>query len=169
MTDAVVVLNAGSSSIKFSLFALVDGDLALLARGQAEGLFTSPRFIAKDAADAVVAERSWGDGTQLGHEGALDHLVLFLRGNFAQHHLAAVGHRVVHGGVAYGAPVLVDAAVVAELEKLVPLAPLHQPHNLAPIRALLERLPDMPQVACFDTAFHRGQPALAQAFALPRA
>jgi acetate kinase len=169
MSDAVVVVNAGSSSIKFSLFALVDDDLALLARGQAEGLFTSPRFIAKDAADGVVAERAWGDGAQLGHGGALDHLVSFLRENFSGYSLAAVGHRVVHGGLSYGEPVRVDADVVAELEKLVPLAPLHQPHNLAPIRMLLERLPEMPQVACFDTAFHRGQPAVAQAFALPKA
>jgi acetate kinase len=169
MSDAVVVVNAGSSSIKFSLFALVDDDLALLARGQAEGLFTSPRFIAKDAADGVVAERAWGDGAQLGHGGALDHLVSFLREHFSGYSLAAVGHRVVHGGLSYGEPVRVDADVVAELEKLVPLAPLHQPHNLAPIRMLLERLPEMPQVACFDTAFHRGQPAVAQAFALPKA
>ena len=168
MVDAIAVLNAGSSSIKFSLFALIEDELDLVARGQAEGLFTSPRFVAKDANDRVLGERSWGDGHKLGHEGALDHLVAFLRDNFAGHRLAAVGHRVVHGGLAYGAPVRADATVVAALEKYVPLAPLHQPHNLAPIRALLERSPAMPQVACFDTAFHRGQPGVAQAFALPK-
>ncbi len=167
--DAIAVLNAGSSSIKFSLFVESDGELALSARGQAEGLFTSPRFVAKDAAGQVLGERSWGDGVRLGHDGALDHLVSFLRTNLSQHRLVAVGHRVVHGGLEYAEPLRVDATVLAALEKYVPLAPLHQPHNLAPIRALLERAPELPQVACFDTAFHRGQPAVAQAFALPKA
>ena len=166
--DAVAVLNAGSSSIKFSLFTAAGDELALVARGQAEGLFTSPRFIAKDAQGRSLGERSWGEGVQLGHGGALDHLVAFLRTDFSQHRLVAVGHRVVHGGLAYSAPVRVDATVLAALEKLVPLAPLHQPHNLAPIRALIELAPALPQVACFDTAFHRGQPAVAQAFALPK-
>ncbi len=167
--DAVAVINAGSSSIKFSLFTAVAGELALAARGQIEGLFTSPRFAAKDTDGAVIAEKSWGDGVQLGHGGALDHLVSFLRAQFTEHRLAAVGHRVVHGGLEFSKPVRVDAAVVAALEKFVPLAPLHQPHNLAPIRALLERAPTLPQVACFDTAFHHGQPPVAQAFALPKA
>ena len=167
--DAVAVLNAGSSSIKFSLFTATGGELELVARGQAEGLFTSPRFVAKDADGRILAEKSWGDGVQLGHDGALDHLVAFLRTDFAQHRLVAVGHRVVHGGLEYSKPVRVDAAVLAALEKFVPLAPLHQPHNLAPIRALMERAPALPQVACFDTAFHHGQPPVAQAFALPKA
>jgi acetate kinase len=166
--DAVAVLNAGSSSIKFSLFAAVGGDLALLARGQAEGLLTSPRFIAKDDVGNVLAERSWGEGVQLGHTGALDHIVAFVRTNFSAYRLVAVGHRVVHGGLDYGQPIRIDATAMAALEKLVPLAPLHQPHNLAPIRAMLERAPAMPQVACFDTAYHRAQPPVAQAFALPR-
>ena len=93
--DAVAVLNAGSSSIKFSLFTAADDELALVARGQAEGLFTSPRFIAKDAQGRSLAERSWGEGVRLGHGGALDHLVAFLRTDFSQHRLVAVGHRVV--------------------------------------------------------------------------
>ena len=167
--DAIAVLNAGSSSIKFSLFVESDGKLALSARGQAEGLFTAPRFVAKDAAGQVLGERSWGEGVRLGHDGALDHLVSFLRTSLSQHRLAAVGHRVVHGGLEYAEPLRVDATVLAALEKYIPLAPLHQPHNLAPIRALLARAPELPQVACFDTAFHRGQPAVAQAFALPKA
>jgi acetate kinase len=166
--DAIAVLNAGSSSLKFSLFAAADGDLTLVARGQAEGLYTAPRFVAKDASDRVLNERTWGDGTKLGHDGALDHLVAFLRSDFAEHRLIAVGHRVVHGGLEYAEPVRVDATVLAALEKYVPLAPLHQPHNLAPIRALLASAPALPQVACFDTAFHRRQPAVAQAFALPK-
>jgi acetate kinase len=166
--DAIVVVNAGSSSVKFSLFTASDGDLALVARGQAEGLFTSPRFVAKGADGAVLEEKKWGDGVELGHGGALDHLVAFLPVQFPQHRLVAVGHRVVHGGLEYNKPVRVDAAVVTALEKFIPLAPLHQPHNLAPIRAMLERSPALVQVACFDTAFHRGQPAVAQSFALPK-
>jgi acetate kinase len=166
--DSIAVINAGSSSIKFSLFTAASDELALVARGQAEGLFTAPRFVAKDAAGAVIGEKSWGEGVKLGHEGALDHLVSFLREAFPEHRLAAVGHRVVHGGLDYSRPVRVDAGVVAALEKFIPLAPLHQPHNLAPIRVLLQRAPALPQVACFDTAFHRGQPAIAQAFALPK-
>ena len=158
--DAIAVLNAGSSSLKFSLFTATDGDLTLVARGQAEGLYTAPRFVAKDASGQTLNERTWGEGTKLGHDGALEHLVGFLRSEFAEHRLVAVGHRVVHGGLEYAEPVRVDAAVLVALEKYVPLAPLHQPHNLAPIRALLASAPDLPQVACFDTAFHCRQPAV---------
>jgi len=167
MADSIVVLNAGSSSFKFSLFTQT-ADGVSVVRGQAEALYTSPRFIAKDAAGAVLDEKSWGDGIALGHAGALDHMVAFLRERLIEHRLIGVGHRVVHGGLAYTKPVRIDAQVVATLQKYVPLAPLHQPHNLVPIGALLERLPQVPQVACFDTAFHRSQPPVAQAFALPK-
>ena len=169
MADAIVVLNAGSSSLKFSVFVERGAEFELIARGQAEGLQTAPRFVAKDGAGKPLAEKSWGEGVKLGHDGALDHLVAFLRAEFAEHRLAGVGHRVVHGGSEYTHPVRVDATVLAALEKYVPLAPLHQPHNLAPIRGLLARAPQLPQVACFDTAFHRSAPAVAQAFALPKA
>ncbi|HTP47425.1 MAG TPA: acetate/propionate family kinase [Casimicrobiaceae bacterium] len=168
MTDAIAVVNAGSSSIKFSLFAAADSELELKARGQIEGIFTAPRFVAKNSAGALLAERSWGEGAKLGHEGALDHLVEFVRGEFGQLRLAAVGHRVVHGGTDFSQPVRVDAGILSALEKYVPLAPLHQPHNLSPIRLLLKRLPELVQVACFDTAFHRAQPPVAQLFALPK-
>jgi acetate kinase len=167
--EAIAVLNAGSSSLKFSVFAQSDGDLELIARGQAEGLSTAPRFVAKDGAGKLLNEKSWGEGTKLGHDGALDHLVACLRAEFAEHRLVGVGHRVVHGGTEYTRPVRVDATILAALEKYIPLAPLHQPHNLAPIRALLERSPQLPQVACFDTSFHGGAPAVSQAFALPKA
>jgi acetate kinase len=166
--DAIAVLNAGSSSIKFSLFAEAGSELQLTARGQAEGIYTDPRFVAKDCDGNTLAEKSWGTGVKLGHEGALDHLVAFLRKELGGQTLVGVGHRVVHGGLEYRRPVRVDAKVLAALEKYVPLAPLHQPHNLAPIRTLLERAPELPQVACFDTAFHRVQSEVAQAFALPR-
>ncbi|MCG3200748.1 MAG: Acetate kinase [Gammaproteobacteria bacterium] len=167
MAAAILVLNAGSSSIKFSLFAERGGVLELDCRGQIEGITTSPRFIARDAVGAILGERSWGDGVKLGHDGALEHLSAFLRGELKDLPLAGVGHRVVHGGLEYAEPVLIDSGVIAALRKFIPLAPLHQPHNLTPIRLLLERMPQVPQVACFDTAFHRSNPALAQWFALP--
>ncbi|MDX1375196.1 MAG: acetate/propionate family kinase [Burkholderiales bacterium] len=167
MRDAILVVNAGSSSIKFSVFAEAGRDVALHCRGQIEGLYTAPRFVARDARGAQLAEKSWGEGHQLGHEGAVAHLGEFLRAQLADFRLAGIGHRVVHGGATHTRPVRLDAAVLAALEKFIPLAPLHQPHNLAPIRLLLERQPDVAQVACFDTSFHRSNPDLAQRFALP--
>jgi acetate kinase len=168
VSDSIAVINAGSSSIKFSLFAERGSELELKARGQIEGIYTAPRFAARDGAGTLLAEKSWGDGVKLGHDGALDHLMAFVRGGFGQLRLSGVGHRVVHGGTDYARPVRVGAKILSALEKYVPLAPLHQPHNLSPIRLLLERLPELPQVACFDTAFHHAQPPLAQLFALPK-
>ena len=167
MGDAIGVLNAGSSSIKFSLFAEEAGRPTLVARGQAEGLYTSPRFVAKNGDGQVLDEKTWAAGVSLGHDGALEYLTDFLRRRIANHQLIGIGHRVVHGGLQYAQPVRVDATVLEDLAQFVPLAPLHQPHNLTPIRILLENRPDLPQVACFDTAFHRAQPELAQMFALP--
>jgi acetate kinase len=167
MSDAILVVNAGSSSIKFSLFVEQGEALDLLLGGQIEGLYTAARFKARDAAGAVVGEREWAAGGPLGHEGAVTYLTGFLREHSGKHRLAAVGHRVVHGGLDYAAPVRLTPAIVQRLAQFIPLAPLHQPHNLAPIRLLLANRPELPQVACFDTAFHRGQPEIAQAYALP--
>jgi acetate kinase len=168
LTDAILVLNAGSSSIKFSLFAEAGVEPAVVASGQVESLDTSPHFIAKNSAGQTASEKRWTQGAMLGHDGAVAHIMDWLKTTYAaQHQLVAVGHRVVHGGVDYSAPARIDRDVVANLEKLIPLAPLHQPHNLAPIRTLMERAPQLPQVACFDTAFHRSNPPLAQMFALP--
>lgn len=167
MTEAIAVLNAGSSSIKFSVFAIEDDRLQPMVHGQVEGIFTAPRFIARDATGVQVAGKSWGDGVRIGHDEAQEHLMAFVRQHFAGHRLVGVGHRVVHGGLEFTRPVRVDAQVLAALERFVPLAPLHQPHNLAPIRRLLESEPQLPQVACFDTAFHRGSPELSQLYALP--
>lgn len=167
MDDAIVVINAGSSSIKFSLFAVRGGDLALDVKGQIEGLYTAPHFVAKDPSGRTVAEKSWAKGAKLGHDGAVEHLQLFLREELKEHRPIGVGHRVVHGGLDYTAPVRVDARVLKDLQRFVPLAPLHQPHNLSPIALLLERSPELPQVACFDTSFHRTNPEVAQRFALP--
>ena len=167
MADAIVVLNAGSSSVKFSLFLMRGDKLELDQRGQIEGLFTAPHFIALDRAGKSAADKSWGEGIKLGHAGALDHLLAYLREGLAGDRVVGVGHRVVHGGLEYTQPVRLNAGVLAALEKFVPLAPLHQPHNLAPIRLLLERAPELAQVACFDTSFHRSNPEIAQMFALP--
>ena len=168
MRRSIAVLNAGSSSIKFSLFDLADGAIDLVARGQVEGLGTpSAAFAAKDAAGASLGTHEWGPAATPDHAAAVRHLIGFLREMGGEREIAAVGHRVVHGGMRYSQPVRVDAALLAELDAFVPLAPLHQPHNLAPIRAIAAEAPGLPQVACFDTAFHRAQPPLAQAFALP--
>jgi acetate kinase len=168
MDSAIAVVNAGSSSIKFSLFADADGELELKARGQIEGIYTAPHFVAKDGTGALLAERSWDEAVKGGHDGALNHLMDFVRVTFGSLRLAAVGHRVVHGGTEYAQPVRVDAKMLLALEKYIPLAPLHQPHNLQPIRVLLDRRAELVQVACFDTAFHRTQPPVAQLFALPK-
>ncbi len=168
MADALVVLNAGSSSLKFSVF-LQNDPLELLLRGQLEGLFTEPRFVARDQDGATCGEKAWAAGTSLGHEGAVEFLFRWGRDEGLRgHRIVAAGHRVVHGGLKFTMPVRVNAQVLAALEKFIPLAPLHQPHNLAAIKSVMKRVPDLPQVACFDTSFNRTQPAVAQAFALPR-
>jgi acetate kinase len=166
MADAIVVINAGSSSLKFSLFLVRASGLALEMRGQVEGLYTASRFVAKRSSGETLAERSWGE-KELGHDGAVEHLLGFLREQLGTDRLVGVGHRVVHGGLEYTEPVQVDRNVLQALERFIPLAPLHQPHNLAPIALLLTRAPDLPQVACFDTSFHRTNPDVAQRFALP--
>ena len=163
--DAIVVLNAGSSSVKFCTFRRSAGALERELRGQISGLGTEPHLAVKRGT-TVVTDRTLGDGP-LRHEAALGLLLDFLAGELGGAHIAGVGHRVVHGGLEFMAPTRVDARVIERLDKYVPLAPLHQPHNLAAIRLLLERLPGVPEIACFDTAFHRTIPEVAQLFALP--
>ena len=165
-SDAILVLNAGSSSLKLAVFAVRASSLELELKGEIEGLYTEPRFKARAPAGAVVAEKAWGR-TALGHDGAVEYLSSFLPRHLADHRLVGVGHRVVHGGPDLRGPVRVTAKTLEVLERFIPLAPLHQPHNLSPIARLLERAPDVPQVACFDTSFHRTNPDLAQRFALP--
>jgi acetate kinase len=167
MPNAIVVLNAGSSSIKFSLFLEREGDLVPDLRGQVEGLYTAARFISKATDGTLKAEKRWPDGVELGHDGALDYLVDYLRAELSGIRLIGIGHRVVHGGSVYTRPVCVDGKVLKALDTFVPLAPLHQPHNLTPIRRALERAPELPQVACFDTSFHHTQPDVARMFAIP--
>lgn len=163
---ALAVVNAGSSSIKFALYeAARDG--ALLFRGQVEGIGVAPHLHVRDSSGKVAAEQRW-DKRDLDHRSATTEILRLGRELLAGRRVLAFGHRVVHGGTAFAKPVRVDADVISQLEKLIPLAPLHQPHNLAPIEVIAQARPDMPQVACFDTAFHRSQPHLAQQLALPR-
>ena len=167
MTAHVLVLNAGSSSLKFGLYQRAEQDsLALVAKGQVEGIRTRPRFRARDAAGGVLADQDLGAEVRDG-ASALDWLAEWLASRFEHESLAAVGHRVVHGGQRYTLPTLVTPEIVQELKELSPLAPLHQPFNLAAIEAVFERMPEIPQVACFDTAFHRGHSAVADLIPLP--
>jgi acetate kinase len=169
MADAVLTINAGSSSLKFSVYRIGEDDRpSLSAKGQVEGIGTSPHLVAEDAEGQVLVDRRWPDDRGSGHTEFFRVIGSWLREHFSDTALLGVGHRVVHGGIDYAAPVRLDPTVVTKLEALCPLAPLHQPHNLAGIRAVAAVQPDLPQVACFDTAFHRGHPELADWFALPR-
>jgi acetate kinase len=167
VSDAILVLNAGSSSLKFTEFVIVGDALETKVSGNLEELYGYARFRARDANGRVLGEHAWRDDAPPQHAGALEFLFEWLQGH-AGDALLAVGHRVVHGGTEFAAPVLVNEAVFGKLAELVPLAPLHQPHNLLPIHVIADRRPELVQVACFDTAFHRSAPPLAQAFALPR-
>jgi acetate kinase len=166
MSGCIAVLNAGSSSIKFAIYETGPAETVLF-RGQVEQIGVSPRLRVADAHGDRIAEQSW-PAEGLDHRAATKRLLEIAVELIQGRPVLAVGHRVVHGGLKYATPVPVDGQVLADLAELSPLAPLHQPHNLAPIAAIAEAAPHIPQVACFDTAFHRGQPPLAQLFALPR-
>jgi len=166
--DAILVLNAGSSSIKFSVFPGHETPTRqdIICEGEYEGIGHRVHFTAKDGTGAQLADTQLGDGTT--HEQVLTALLRWLQDRFPELRLVAAGHRVVHGGSLYTAPVLIEASVIAGLRSLVPLAPLHQPQNLAAIAALSALHPSLPQIACFDTSFHHTQSEVATAFALPR-
>ncbi len=173
MTDAVLTINAGSSSIKFALFERDDPVRPQAAlRGELDGIGAQPRLKARDAQGAVLAELTFAELAGLPadeqHRRSLDFLVRWLDEHDNAWRIVAVGHRVVHGADRYAAPVALSPADVNALAGFVPLAPLHQPYNVAGIRALAALLPEVPQVACFDTAFHMTQPERARRFALPR-
>jgi len=167
MRQPILVINAGSSSIKFSVFETgADGSLTANLHGQVEGIGTSARLKIADAqsrgiADQTVAGKDHRTAIAAIHSWLTDHI-----GSEAR--FDGVGHRIVHGGMVYSEPIVIDEQVMTHLEELVPLAPLHQPHHIAAIRAVAAVAPEVPQVACFDTAFHRNQPTLAREFALPR-
>ena len=168
MNDYTVVVNAGSSSLKFSVYRRAESDSwTLEARGQVEGIGTSPKFSAKDGADKPIGDVAL-DPTIRDARAALGFVANWLRDRYHGAHVCGVGHRVVHGGAQYSGPTIVTPEVMENLRALIPLAPLHQPYNLSAIEAVWERLPGVPQVVCFDTSFHRGQPAVAQLVPLPR-
>ncbi len=165
--DAVLVVNAGSSSVKFQIFDVESGtEPQRLVKGQLDGIGTQPRLRVEASDGARLIDKSYVPGQVADVPAAM-----VATGDWLQEtqkvHLVAVGHRVVHGGPDYDRPIVVDANVLTHLERLSPLAPLHQPNNLAPIRSLLTRRPDLLQVACFDTAFHRGHSAVADHYAIP--
>ena len=166
MSETILVVNAGSSSIKFQLFSLDARDqLKRLLKGQIEGIGVHPKLVAKGT-DGQPIEETWPGQEVASVPQALDKLVEFLRARLGTLP-TAIGHRVVHGGPDYAEPVVIDEAVLERLDTFSPLAPLHQPNNLAPIRAVRARQPQLLQVACFDTAFHRGHPDVADRYALP--
>ncbi len=166
MNDYALVLNAGSSSLKFCVFERPKrAEWRLGARGQIEGIGSSPHLSIKNAKGQSLADDDVS--VQDGHQ-AVETLAAWLRSNYGGSRVLGIGHRVVHGGARFTGPTIVNAEVLDQLRKLVPLAPLHQPYNLLAIEAAFERLPNVPQVACFDTSFHRGQPAVAELVPLPR-
>ena len=170
MSDLILTLNAGSSSIKFALYEAGEAGLAQTHKGQVEGIGSAPHFVAKSVAGQLLAESYW-EATSIGqgHARAFGQIWSWLCAISAEQRLMAIGHRVAHGGERYARPVLIDAEVIRELTSLIPLVPLHQPNNLAPIRAIAADHSGLPQVACFDTSFHRGREAVTEQLALPRA
>ena len=166
--DFALVLNAGSSSLKFCVFRRPTGmQWELDAKGQIEGIGTAPRLSVKDGGGARIADESLGAEVSDGRK-AVDALADWLRSKYQGGKVVAVGHRVVHGGAYFAGPTIVTREILAQLHQLIPLAPLHQPYNLAAIEEVFERLPDVPQVACFDTSFHCGHSAVAALVPLPR-
>ncbi|MGT2502169.1 acetate/propionate family kinase [Bradyrhizobium guangxiense] len=165
--DTILVVNAGSSSVKFQIFSVEgDGRLRRQIKGQMDGIGSRPRLKASGAAGDPLADRAYPIEAVPDVSTAMGVAGEWLREELRIHPIA-VGHRVVHGGPDYDKPVLVDHGVVARLERFINLAPLHQPHNLAPIRSILTNFPTLPQAACFDTAFHRTHGALADYYAIP--
>jgi acetate kinase len=169
MTRHVVTLNAGSSSIKFALFEVDGNEISPLAVGLTEMVGEQRRMNVRDSFGAVTFADSWSEvaGAPF-HADALSRVLAWRSGAFPDANVIATGHRVVHGGVHYNAPVIVTDDVIRQLETLVPLAPLHELHNIAGIKAACEAWPDVPQIACFDTAFHRSHPFVNDVFAMPR-
>jgi len=166
--DTILVVNAGSSSVKFQVFAVAGaGNLKRLIKGQVDGIGTRPRLRAEAADKTSLVDRTYAAEEIKDVAAALQTAGTWLRDTQKLEPIA-VGHRVVHGGPLYDRPLLIDGKAIAQLDRYVPLAPLHQPNNLAPIRTLLARFPDLPQVACFDTAFHRGHSSVADHYALPQ-
>ena len=170
MADMILVINAGSSSIKFSVYGVGgESDLALTLKGQVDGIGTHPRLRARDTGGHLLVDETFPTVEIPDVAVATGRVGAWLREHLPGMVPVAIGHRVAHGGPDYSAPVTVDDDILAALERLVPLAPMHQPYNLHPIRTIQKRFPGVVQVACFDTAFHRGHPDVADRFAIPEA
>jgi len=168
VSSALISLNSGSSSIKFGLYTLEQDGPRHAAGGKLEGIGSDPRILVRKDDGEVLLEKSWPGGAGLTHEDLLGELYGWAQDHLREHEIVAVGHRVVHGGGVFRAPQRIDPALVARLEAFSPLAPLHQPHNLAAIREIARMAPHLLQVACFDTAFHHAMPAVATRLPLPR-
>ncbi|MCH4267287.1 MAG: acetate/propionate family kinase [Brevundimonas sp.] len=168
MTTTILTLNAGSSSLKFALYRQIADAPALVCRGKIEGVGTAPLLVARDADGRSLADRPCPVGAGPSDEDLVAPLMTFIDEQLENDRLAVIGHRIVHGGAAFQAPVLIDERVMSALERLCPLAPLHQPHNLAAVRAAQALRPHAAQVACFDTAFHHGHEDVVTRFAIPR-
>jgi acetate kinase len=165
--DTILVVNAGSSSVKFQVFAIAGKDgLDRLIKGQMDGIGVRPRLRAYGADGTTLIDQSYAPGEVNDPKSALETAGAWLR-ETQKLDPVAVGHRIAHGGPDYDRPVLIDTEVLARLERYVPLAPLHQPNNLAPVRSILARMPSLPQVGCFHTSFHRGHSAIADHYAIP--
>jgi acetate kinase len=165
--EMILVVNAGSSSVKFQVFGIEQPGLKRIIKGEVDGIGVRPRLRSRDDADNVLIDQTYSSEDMSDVAAAIQVAGAWLR-ETRKLNIVAVGHRVVHGGPQYDRPILLDATVLADLERYVSLAPLHQPNNLAPIRTLLQRFPQMPQVACFDTAFHRGHSQIADHYAIPQ-
>lgn len=169
MGEAIIVVNAGSTSLKFGAYGVAAaGTLSLLCRGQIDAMQDDPHFVVKNAAGEPVDTHEWGEGHAIDHKTALHFAVTWLEANLAGTKVAAVGHRIVLGGTRFEAPVLIDSDVLTYLDSLAVMEPSHQPYNVRGARALAEAFPGLPQVACFDTSFHRTMPEVAQHYALPQ-
>ena len=173
MPDTILVINAGSSSIKFAVFYVTENSdsLRMLYRGEIAGIGNQPHFIVHDSTDSMleIEERFVADINKMhSHENAFSVLFDWINLHLKESSVIAVGHRIVHGGKKYLAPEIVSKEVLHNLKEYIPLAPLHQPYQVAAIELLIQQQPEIPQITCFDTAFHQSQPYIAQQFALPR-
>ena len=169
MTDVIVVVNAGSSSLKFGLYAAGSDTAEPLVTGKVTGIGRRPVLDARVEGDGVAATTPLNDiPIDATHEWITAQLLGRLANGYTRYKPVAAEHRVVHGGREFDAPIIIDATIRGKLEGFTPLAPLHQPHNIAAVDDITKVMPELPQVACFDTSFHRTQPRLAQLFALPR-
>ncbi len=169
MTNAIIVVNAGSTSLKFGAYAAdAAGPLALLCRGQIDGMQDDPHFAAKNPDGKPLDDHEWGEGHAIDHKTALHFVLTWLEANVAGMKVVAAGHRVVLGGARFEAPVRIEGDVLDYLESLTAIEPSHQTFNVRGARALGEAFPGLPQVACFDSSFHRTMPEVAQIYALPK-